>query len=89
MLTALAAVDNYQILLNGEYTGPESLNGKKLGGAGTNLRYIESVGATGVSSALTDFYNGVASGIYDGVIVWATAAEAFKNLRGCADVCEG
>jgi len=78
MLTSLAAVDNYQILLDGEYAGPESLQGKKLGGAGTNLRYIESVGATGVSSTLADFYNGVATGIFDGVIVWATAAEAFK-----------
>ncbi|WP_323765879.1 C4-dicarboxylate TRAP transporter substrate-binding protein [Marinovum sp.] len=78
MLTTLAAVDNYQILLDGDYSGPESLQGKKLGGAGTNLRYVESVGATGVSSTLADFYNGVATGIFDGVIVWATAAEAFK-----------
>lgn len=77
-LTTLAAVDNYQILLKGDYTGPDSLNGKKLGGAGTNLRYVESVGATGVSSTLADFYNGVASGLFDGVIAWATAAEAFK-----------
>lgn len=77
-LTTLAAVDNYQILLDGEYTGPESLNGLKLGGAGMNLRYVESVGATGVSSTLADFYNGVASGLFDGVIAWATAAEAFK-----------
>lgn len=77
-LTTLAAVDNYQILLDGEYTGPESLNGLKLGGAGMNLRYVENVGATGVSSTLADFYNGVASGLFDGVIAWATAAEAFK-----------
>ncbi|MBT0959090.1 C4-dicarboxylate TRAP transporter substrate-binding protein [Alphaproteobacteria bacterium KMM 3653] len=77
-LTTLAAVDNYQILLNGEYTGPESLNGLKLGGAGMNLRYVEGVGATGVSSTLADFYNGVASGLFDGAIAWATAAEAFK-----------
>lgn len=77
-LTTLAAVDNYQILLDGEYTGPDSLKGLKIGGAGTNLRYVESVGATGVSSTLADFYNGVASGLFDGVIAWATAAEAFK-----------
>ena len=78
MLTTLAAVDNYQILLKGDYEGPESLIGKKLGGAGMNLRYVENVGVTGVSSTLADFHNGVASGIFDGVIVWATAAEAFK-----------
>jgi TRAP-type C4-dicarboxylate transport system substrate-binding protein len=78
MLTTLAAVDNYQILLNGEFTGPESLRGLRLGGAGMNLRYIEAVGATGVSSGLADFYNGISTGIYDGAIVWATAARAFR-----------
>lgn len=78
MLTSLAAVDNYQIFLKGDYPGKEVLDGKKLGGAGMNLRYVESVGATGVSSTLADFYNGVATGIFDGAMVWATAAESFK-----------
>lgn len=78
MLTALAAVDNYQLLLDGDFDGPQSLAGKKVGGAGMNLRYLEGVGATGVSSTLADFYNAVATGIVDGVIVWATAAESFK-----------
>ncbi|MFD0979426.1 C4-dicarboxylate TRAP transporter substrate-binding protein [Tropicimonas aquimaris] len=78
MLTSLAAVDNYQIFLKGDYAGKESLSGHKLGGAGMNLRYVESVGATGVSSTLADFYNGVATGIFDGAMVWATAAESFK-----------
>lgn len=78
MLVALAAVDNYQIMMRGEFTGPASLQGKKIGGAGMALRYIESVGATGVSSNLADYYNGVATGIFDGVIVWATAGNNFK-----------
>ncbi|WP_163851293.1 C4-dicarboxylate TRAP transporter substrate-binding protein [Pseudooceanicola aestuarii] len=78
MLTSLAAVDNYQIFLKGDYTGTDALSGIKLGGAGMNLRYVESVGAIGVSSTLADFYNGVATGIFDGAIVWATAAESFK-----------
>lgn len=78
MLTTLAAVDNYQIVLKGEYTGVESLSGLRLGGAGMNLRYIESVGATGVSSGLADFYNGISTGIFDGAVVWATAARSFR-----------
>ena len=78
LLTTLAAVDNYQILLNADYTGTESLRGLRISGAVMNLRYIEAVGATGVSAGLADYYNGVSSGIYDGVIAWATAAQAFR-----------
>ncbi|OSP54389.1 C4-dicarboxylate TRAP transporter substrate-binding protein [Pseudoruegeria sp. SK021] len=86
MLTSLAAVDNYQIFLKGDYTGTESLAGLKLGGAGMNLRYVESVGAIGVSSTLADFYNGIATGIFDGTIVWATAAESFKIYEAAPTV---
>ncbi|MDR6310239.1 C4-dicarboxylate TRAP transporter substrate-binding protein [Pacificitalea manganoxidans] len=88
MLTVLAAVDNYQIFLKGDYAGPESLSGLKLGGAGMNLRYVENVGATGVSSTLADFYNGIATGIFDGTMVWATAAEDFKIYEAAPTIVE-
>lgn len=43
-----------------------------------NLRYVENLGVTGVSSTLGDWYNGISTGIYEGAMGWATAAESFK-----------
>lgn len=77
-LTTLAGVDNYQIVLKSPITKPGDLKGRKICGAGLNLRYVEGLGAVGVSSTLADWYNNIKGGICDGTIVWPEAAKNFK-----------
>lgn len=78
MLTTLAGVDNYQIVLRDPASGPGDLSGRKLCGAGLNLRYIEGQGVIGVPSPLSDWYNNINSGICDGTIAWPEAIVNFK-----------
>jgi len=49
-----------------------------MSGVGINLRYFEGLGAVAVSSGLADFYNNIATGLTDGVIVWPEAIISFK-----------
>lgn len=77
-LTTLAGVDNYQLVLKAPIAKPADLKGRKICGAGLNLRYVEGLGAVGVSSPLPDWYNNIRGGICDGTIVWPEAAQNFK-----------
>lgn len=81
MLTTLAGVDNYQIVLREPAAGPQDLAGRKICGAGLNLRYVEGEGVVGVPSPLPDFYNNINSGICDGTIVWPDAIQNFKLVE--------
>lgn len=81
MLTTLAAVDNYQIILRNPASGPADLAGSKLCGAGLNLRYIEGQGVVGVPSPLSDWYNNIRSGICDGTVAWPEAIMNFKLVE--------
>lgn len=78
LLTTLAGVDNYQVVLKNSIKKPSDLAGRKICGAGLNLRYVEGVGATGVSAGLADYYNNIKGGICEGTIVWPEAATNFK-----------
>lgn len=54
------------------------VKGIKVVGAGLNLRWLEGLGATGIPSALTKFYNQAQTGVADAMIVWPDAVRAFK-----------
>ncbi|MGE0253557.1 MAG: C4-dicarboxylate TRAP transporter substrate-binding protein [Alphaproteobacteria bacterium] len=71
-------IDNYVIVSKTPIKSVADLKGKKIGGAGPNLLWVTSVGATGVQSTLPDFYNAMSTGIVDGVIAWPHAMGAFK-----------
>ena len=50
------------------------LKGKKIGAPGPAVNWLAGTGAVGVSGNLTTYYNEIKTGVYDGVIVFATAA---------------
>ena len=77
-LTAAGSIDTYQVLLSEPIESLDDLRGKKIAGVGVNLRYVQGLGAVAVSSNLGDFYNNVATGLTDGVIVWPEAAVSYK-----------
>ncbi|MFN0164670.1 MAG: C4-dicarboxylate TRAP transporter substrate-binding protein [Burkholderiales bacterium] len=56
----------------------EDFSGKKFGGAPTTHAWIKGSGAVAVAAGLPSFYNDVKSGVYNGVLIFASAAAAAK-----------
>lgn len=77
-LTTAGAIDTYNLLLTRPYGKPGDLRGRKIGGVGSNLRYLEGSGAAGVTSGLSDWYNSLATGLLDGILVWNEAVVGYK-----------
>ncbi|MBV0911096.1 C4-dicarboxylate TRAP transporter substrate-binding protein [Anianabacter salinae] len=72
-------LDTYQVFCSSEVSSVADLEGKKIAGAGLNLRYLEGIkDAVGVRGGLTDFYNMVQTGLVDCAMLWPEAASTFK-----------
>lgn len=72
-------LDTYQVFCSSEVSSVADLQGKKIAGAGINLRYLEGIeGAAGVRGGLTDFYNMLQTGLVDCAMLWPEAASTFK-----------
>lgn len=72
-------LDTYQVFCSDEVSSVSDLEGKKIAGAGLNLRYLEGIkDAAGVRGGLTDFYNMVQTGLVDCAMLWPEAAKTFK-----------
>lgn len=72
-------LDTYQVFGKEPVNALSDLEGKKIAGAGMNLRYLEGIeGAAGVRGGLTDFYNMLQTGLVDDAMLWPEAAKTFK-----------
>ncbi|MEO1705811.1 MAG: C4-dicarboxylate TRAP transporter substrate-binding protein [Pseudomonadota bacterium] len=72
-------LDTYQVFGKEPVNSLADLEGKKIAGAGMNLRYLEGIeGAAGVRGGLTDFYNMLQTGLVDDAMLWPEAAKTFK-----------
>ena len=72
-------LDTYQVFCTSEVSSVADLEGKKIAGAGLNLRYLEGIkDAAGVRGGLTDFYNMLQTGLVDCGMLWPEAAKTFK-----------
>lgn len=56
----------------------EDLQGRKIGGAGLNLNWLENAGIIPVSSSLATAYTEMATGVYEG---WIMFPSAWVNLK--------
>ena len=77
-LTNAVVLDTYQVFSRDPITGLKDMEGKKVAGAGYNMRYLEGMGATGVRGGLTSFYNMLQTGVVDQAMIWPEAAMTFK-----------
>ncbi len=77
-LTTGAVLDSYQIFSKDPVKTLADFKGMKVGGAGTNLRYLDGLGATGVAGPLTGYYNNLQTGVISATILWPEAAVSFK-----------
>ncbi len=72
-------LDTYQIFCTEPVSSIADLEGRKIAGAGLNLRYLEGIkDAAGVRGGLTDFYNMLQTGLVDCGMLWPEAAKTFK-----------
>ena len=72
-------LDSYQMFCTKPVSSIADLEGKKVAGAGLNLRYLEGIkDAAGVRGGLTDFYNMLQTGLVDCGMLWPEAAKTFK-----------
>ncbi|MEO0387826.1 MAG: C4-dicarboxylate TRAP transporter substrate-binding protein [Pseudomonadota bacterium] len=67
-------IDDYLLMTNFPVTALSDLAGKKIGAPGPALNWLSGTGAVGVSGNLTTYYNELKTGVFDGVIVFASAA---------------
>ncbi|MCP4314544.1 MAG: C4-dicarboxylate ABC transporter permease [Hyphomicrobiales bacterium] len=73
-LGAAIGIDDYLLMTNFPVKTLDDLKGKKIGAPGPAVNWLKGTGAIGVSGNLTTYYNELKTGVYDGVIVFATAA---------------
>lgn len=72
-------LDTYQVFSTTPVNSLDDLKGKKVAGAGYNLRYLEGIeGAAGVRGGLPNFYNMLQTGLVDAAMLWPEAAKTFK-----------
>lgn len=67
-------IDDYLLMTNFPINSIADLDGKKIGAPGPAVNWLKGTGAVGVSGNLTTYYNELKTGVYDGVIVFASAA---------------
>jgi TRAP-type C4-dicarboxylate transport system substrate-binding protein len=67
-------IDDYLMMTTFPVDSIDDLKGKKIAAPGPAVNWLAGSGAVGVSGNLTTYYNEIKSGVYDGAIVFATAA---------------
>jgi len=77
-LLGLIADNGYNLGTNFEWKAVKDLKGRKLAGAGLNLKWLEYAGAVPVQSSLPDAYTSMKTGVYDGWIMFPSGYVNFK-----------
>ena len=67
-------LDNYILMTNFPVHSIADLAGRKIGAPGPAVNWLQGTGAVGVSGNLTTYYNDLQTGVFDGVIVFPSAA---------------
>lgn len=73
-LGAPIVIDDYLLMTNFPVNSLADLEGRKIAAPGAAMNWLSGTGAVGVSGNLTTYYNEIKTGVYDGVITFASAA---------------
>ncbi|MBU2286993.1 MAG: C4-dicarboxylate TRAP transporter substrate-binding protein [Gammaproteobacteria bacterium] len=77
-LLALIADTGYNIGTTFDWNTVADLKGRKIAGAGLNLKWLEFAGATAVQSSLPEAYTSMQTGVYNGWIMFPSGWTKFK-----------
>ncbi len=78
VLIGLIADNGYNLSTTFEWNSVADLKGRKLAGAGLNLKWLEYAGATPVQSSLPEAYTSLQTGVYNGWIMFPSGVVNFK-----------
>jgi len=73
-LGAPVIIDDYLLMTKFPVEDLSDLEGRRIAAPGPAVNWLSGTGAVGVSGNLTTYYNELNTGVYDGVIVFASAA---------------
>ena len=77
-LIALIADNGYNLQTDFAWDTVADLQGRRLAGAGLNLRWLEFAGAVPVQSSLVDAYTSLQTGVYNGWIMFPSGVVNFR-----------
>ncbi len=77
-LIALISDNGYNLTTTFDWNTVGDLKGKKLAGAGLNLKWLEYAGAVPVQSSLPEAYTSMQTGVYNGWIMFPSGVVNFK-----------
>ena len=78
ILIGLIADNGYNLTTSFEWNSVGDLKGRKLAGAGLNLKWLEYAGAVPVQSSLPEAYTSLQTGVYNGWIMFPSGVVNFK-----------
>lgn len=67
-------IDDYLLMSSFPVNSLSDLQGRKIAAPGPAVNWLKGTGAVGVAGNLTTYYNEIKTGVYDGVITFASAA---------------
>ncbi|MFQ6550052.1 C4-dicarboxylate TRAP transporter substrate-binding protein [Aestuariibius sp. 2305UL40-4] len=67
-------IDDYLLMTDFPVASLSDLDGRRIAAPGAATNWLSGTGAVGVSGNLTTYYNELRTGVYEGVIVFASAA---------------
>lgn len=77
-LIALISDNGYNLTTTFDWNTVADLKGRKLAGAGLNLKWLEYAGAIPVQSSLPEAYTAMQTGVYNGWIMFPSGVVNFK-----------
>lgn len=72
------ALDNYVLMTTFPVSSIDDLKGRRIAAPGPAVNWLEGTGAVGVAGNLTTYYSDIQTGVFEGVIVFPTAAAPAK-----------
>lgn len=67
-------LDDYLLFTKFPVKSLDDLKGRKIGTPGPSINWMKGTGAVGVAGNLTEYYSSLQTGLYDGIVTFATAA---------------
>jgi C4-dicarboxylate-binding protein DctP len=77
-LIALIADNGYHLITTFDWNTVADLKGRKIAGAGLNLKWLDHAGAVGVQSSVPEAYTSMQTGVYQGFIMIPSVVANFK-----------